>query len=266
MCQGKIDADTVTAAHAIIVRDSALLIPNFNESEAAEWVIDEGKHAPLHTRQLVADAWNARHAGNYSIRDRRADGVHEIACAAPAEPPRLNLAWGSWEIPAGAPVAWGARAIYTENRGAYDANHTKTGAERKRRVMDYFSIELLGDRQATARSEAATERDAKALVRWVNKTALPELRKLCSDRYITPESATTVEISSDGYALKAGPKASYGYLYIVAWKLPPEPTIVTEHDGHLRCDCDRCRTADPSRGAQSVRHPRPTPLRRGGSL
>lgn len=128
----------------------------------------------------------------------------------------LTLAFGLQPPPA-VPLAWGARAIY--KLGSHEEKFFGNGKRRKtpKTVMS-ASIDLLWDRQDVARDPAkATERDAAALEQWLDKIGLPQLRKLCVEKYLTGDSEDEVEVASDGYALKASPRASYGYLYIVAW-------------------------------------------------
>lgn len=128
------------------------------------------------------------------------------------ETANLKPAWGLTPPP-GVVACWGARAIYTANREAYKANHTKRGAKRKRGLVPEFFVELLWDRQGAAGSQE----DLEALNTWINKVGLPKLRELCSEQYITPDSADVVSFSQGRYEINGSPKASYGYLYIGAW-------------------------------------------------
>jgi hypothetical protein len=99
--------------------------------------------------------------------------------------------------PAGAKVAWGARAVYRSRPRA--------------------EFDLLWDRQ----SVAGPERERMPLYEWLNKRALPELRKIVEDEFLPGSSWEEVSFEDlvDGYAIKASPRGSCGYLYIVAWKL-----------------------------------------------
>lgn len=215
-------ARAARAAHARMMRgDIATLhvyyrprqIEAFAEGEVPHgegWVQAWSEHAPTDRTADQLVAWLTTRAGSVPY------------LIAPSPEPRLTLEWGGWPVPATAPIAWGARAIYTYNRHAHGVNRTARGTTRKRRVMDYFTIDLLCDRQSTARDPAqTTDADAVALGTWINKTGLPELRKLCNDRFIAGDSAEEVTLERDGYALKAGPRASHGYLYIVVWKVAP---------------------------------------------
>lgn len=128
----------------------------------------------------------------------------------------LELAWGL-QPPPNTPLAWGARAIY--QLGSHEEKFFGNGKRRKSpKTVTTASIDLLYDRQGTARDESTTsEADAKALSTWLNNVGLPKLRQLCVSEYLTGDSDDTVEFASDGYAIKASPRGSYGYLYIVAW-------------------------------------------------
>lgn len=133
--------------------------------------------------------------------------------------PPLVLEWGSWPVPASAPVAWGARAIYRID--TTDTKHRMVGGRKKlvQRASTTATIDLLWDRQGSAARDGVTDAERKALADWINKVGMPELRKQCARRYITPDCDETIEIERDGYALKAGPRESHGYLYIRAWKV-----------------------------------------------
>lgn len=124
----------------------------------------------------------------------------------------------NWGItpPAGVVAAWGARAIYTENRLAHEANYTKRGQKRKRGLVNHFDIDLCWDRQGAAGRNG----DLEELSKWLNAVALKRLAKECSDRYITRDCEEWVEFTDGRFTLKASPRASYGYLYIGAWVLP----------------------------------------------
>ena len=128
------------------------------------------------------------------------------------ETANLKPAWGLTPPP-GVTAAWGARAIYTANREAYKANHTKTGAKRKRGLVPEFFVELLYDRQGAA----GNAEDLEALSAWINKVGLPKLREMCSEQYVTPDSNDAVSFSQGRFEINASPRSSYGYLYIGAW-------------------------------------------------
>lgn len=132
----------------------------------------------------------------------------------------LTLEWGSWPVPATVSIAWGARAIYrlTSN----DTKYNRAGKV-TRRASTIATIDLLYDRQGIAtRIDPPTPivlSQIKAFTKWIERVAMPELRRECVARYITADSNAEIEIERDGYKLVAGPRASHGYLYIRAWKV-----------------------------------------------
>lgn len=135
------------------------------------------------------------------------------ATPTPTEPETRVMEWGG-TVPSAAPVAWGARAIY--KIGSVEVRFTKAGKRLKRpREVTEATIDILWDRQSWHGEPAA----CKALSAWLNKKALPALRRECVARYITGDSDERVEIDGDGYKLVASPRESYGYLYITAWKV-----------------------------------------------
>lgn len=132
--------------------------------------------------------------------------------------PQLTLSWGL-QPPPGVRHAWGARAIYS-----LSSNDTvRRNGRVVRRASTTAQIDLVWDRQeALALPDAVALADyeaaCKALARWLNKTGLPALRRLCAKQYLTGDSDDTVEVRRDGYVLRASPRASYGYLYLVAYR------------------------------------------------
>lgn len=126
----------------------------------------------------------------------------------------MKLAFGL-ALPDGCIAAWGARAIYTENKAAYKANHTQRGTIKKRGLVNYFNISYLWDRKAQAGDEAVLSE----LLTWLDKEGLPRLLKECNEKHVTPNSETEIEFTEGRYHLKACPRRSYGYLYIAAWVL-----------------------------------------------
>ncbi len=127
----------------------------------------------------------------------------------------LNLDWGL-QPPPDAVLAWGARAIY--RLATRDEKFFANGKRRKQpKSVTSACIDLLWDRQSLALTAEADGKDAKALTTWIDKVGLPNLRKLCEDQFLTSDSEDHVEFERDGYAMKASPRASYGYLYITAW-------------------------------------------------
>lgn len=93
---------------------------------------------------------------------------------------------------------WGARAIF-------EPNNAKN------------PFQSLPDRMSTSDPDV----QYPLLFRWLKTDALPYLRKEC--RKLSSSSDKIIEYG-DGkvYQLLASPQASYGYLYIGAWRYDPE--------------------------------------------
>lgn len=137
-------------------------------------------------------------------------------------------AWGlTWAIPDTAPVSWGARAIYGW-RDMRRAVLTKQGKPKTRHGITVTEtiyrpvIELLWDRQGFA----ADAKNGKPLAEWIENVALPKLRELCEARGAGhpaqdgPSAIVEFVDEKAGFAVKASPNGSHGYLYIAAWKVP----------------------------------------------
>ena len=119
----------------------------------------------------------------------------------------MNLEWGydrnitNPEIEA----AWGARAIWSEDR-------------------DF--IDLLADRQ----DMQGPEEGRKVLAAWLNAQGLKEIHRKIRDRRLTQSSMELVlqdtRFRGRKFTIFASPNASYGYLYLTAylWKedAPPD--------------------------------------------
>lgn len=122
----------------------------------------------------------------------------------------LRPQWGFKAAEPTSIAAWGARAIYSHNRSAYDANHTKAGKLRKRGLVPWMNVELLWDRMEAVGDDAA----AKRLTAWLDKVALPKLR---ADIQFDPSEDATYTFQDSEFTLQANPRSSYGYLYLTAW-------------------------------------------------
>lgn len=133
---------------------------------------------------------------------------------------QLTLEWGL-QPPPDTVLAWGARAIY--KLGHQEEKFFGNGKRRKHpKDVTTASIDLLWDRQSAVRDETqTTTQDLNALSSWLNTIGLPALRKLCVEKYLTGDSDESVEYVGEGYAIKASPRGSCGYLYIVAWVKVP---------------------------------------------
>jgi hypothetical protein len=106
-------------------------------------------------------------------------------------------------------VAWGARAIYSmEDR----VRPARRGFAPMRKSVP--SIDLVPDRQ----SWTGAPDDRRAMSAWVNKKGMKLLERALTKEFITPDTHDAVVVRGDGYVMKASPRGSYGYLYIVCWQ------------------------------------------------
>lgn len=143
-------------------------------------------------------------------------------------------------IPNGVELAWGGRAIYSLKN--HDAVYGRTGRGMPRKVIHRAYTEALidipHDRQAVADKRhappadvanniankikiAELQKERADFATWINKTALPALKKWCVKQYITTGSAEKFELlDGSSYAMIASPRESHGYLYITAWAVP----------------------------------------------
>jgi hypothetical protein len=96
---------------------------------------------------------------------------------------------------------WGARAIYERplvgNRLVYQ-------------------ISILFDRQHVepAKENDPDERGRKDFIRWVNKKALPWLRKAVKKEHLCTDEDRVLRWQDGNRVIEACPNRSYGYLYI----------------------------------------------------
>jgi hypothetical protein len=130
--------------------------------------------------------------------------------------------WFGLPLPEGVNAVrhWGARAILRLDR------HVRP-IKRKGRIVgrDYTTttvIEMVPDRSQYRGSDIESP-EAKAFFRWLDKTALPQLRKDADKRGLAPDDELMLMIDDGCYHLRANPRKSYGYLYIVAWEDADEP-------------------------------------------
>ena len=103
-------------------------------------------------------------------------------------------------IPPGLVAMWAARAIYSVKPEPY--------------------IDILPDRQCMYGAHQSP--NARALCDWLNTEGIKGLQAICRDLDICPHETRVVEFSSKGFTIKGNPNASYGYLYIVAYRLPTQ--------------------------------------------
>lgn len=215
------DNDTRELALTLANTDLAPELAEFNpsvqlESPVGPFVEYERTDSQSYVDGFIPDGW----AANYTDQVKLASGRYRAPLVRDEERVQpLKLEWGAWPVPASAPIAWGARAIYR-----LDSNDTmRRGGHVVRRAGTRAVIDTLFDRQGLAArgdvKDPAVIAEFRRFTKWLDGIAMPALRKECASRYITPDSSATVEIERDGYKLVAGPRASYGYLYIRAWKV-----------------------------------------------
>jgi hypothetical protein len=99
---------------------------------------------------------------------------------------------------------WGARAIF-------EVGHTEGWGRRTEWVPAF--IDLVHDRQTAVGHDHPKMFE---FVDWVNSKALPACRKWAE--VIDGGSREVFTFEEGEYVLKASPNASYGYMYIGAWK------------------------------------------------
>ena len=117
-----------------------------------------------------------------------------------AEP--IKLEWGL-QPPPSVEMAWGARAIYDPGQGQY-------------------AIDLVPDRKSIV---GGTDKEREALYRWLDTKGLKAIKHHALQN-LDITSDETVGWSDGIYTIAASPKASHGYLYIVAF--PALPGTVAE--------------------------------------
>lgn len=105
---------------------------------------------------------------------------------------------GLFDIPPTLAAMWSARAIYN--------------------VQPAFYVDVLHDRQWMCGENQS--QDAKDLCDWLNSVGIRGLQSVCKRTGLTQNESRIVEFSSKGFIIQATPNASYGYLYIVAYRIP----------------------------------------------
>lgn len=103
-----------------------------------------------------------------------------------------------FEIPSNLVAMWSARAIYT--------------------VRPEPFIDILHDRQYMYGENQSQE--AKDLCAWLNKSGIKGLQSVCKKTGLYSDESKIVEFSSKGFIIRGNPNSSYGYLYIVAYRIP----------------------------------------------
>lgn len=103
-----------------------------------------------------------------------------------------------FQIPPTLAAMWSARAIYS--------------------VKPEPFVDILHDRQCMHGENQNQE--AKDLCNWLNAEGIKGLQSVCKQVYLKSDESRIVEYSSKGFIIQATPNASYGYLYIVAYRMP----------------------------------------------
>jgi hypothetical protein len=111
--------------------------------------------------------------------------------------------------------AWGARALYAA--GPITIKITRRGREK---IVTRFNvaIDLLHDRQ---QMHGGNIDERAALSAWIDTAGLVLLRERLSERSIMPSSTEVVAVENQGFVIMGAPRRSHGYLYLVAYQVPP---------------------------------------------
>jgi hypothetical protein len=105
------------------------------------------------------------------------------------------------DIPPNLVAMWSARAIYT--------------------IKPEPFIDVLADRQYMYGENYSQE--AKDLCAWLNQEGIKGLQAMCKRLDVRPNESRIVEYHGNGYVIRGNPNSSYGYLYIVAYRIAVEP-------------------------------------------
>ncbi len=127
-------------------------------------------------------------------------------------------------LPEGCTLAWGARAIYRLDFAS--RKPTSRGLLRNDKLVrvrtetpsnGYVAVvDILHDRMEMV---GGTKDERKAFADWLDTIGLPNIRTQLADQRVSTRDNTVVELDScKGYQIIASPNASYGYLYILAWR------------------------------------------------
>jgi len=111
---------------------------------------------------------------------------------------------------------WGARGIYTAPRFVTEGYGRKA---REKQVS--CNLDIWAER-ATASGLDQKTPEGEAFCKWINKTALPALKKWCNDQWITGDSRKVFALREGQYTMMASTNASYGYIYVGCWEFPAE--------------------------------------------
>lgn len=128
----------------------------------------------------------------------------------------ISLMWGGFPPSPTARIAWGARAIFN-----LLADPVRDRRGRLVRYQSRADLDIPYDRQEMQVAEGVgeCEPERRALVTWINDVGLPKIRTLIEEGDVNTGSPKIVAHASPcgRYQITASPRASHGYLYIVAW-------------------------------------------------
>ena len=105
---------------------------------------------------------------------------------------------GLFDIPPTLAALWSARAIYS--------------------VKPEPFVDVLHDRQCMYGNNMCQE--ARDLCDWLNKEGIKGLQAMCKQLGLGQDESRIVSYTSKGFIIQGTPNASYGYLYIVAYRIP----------------------------------------------
>lgn len=128
-------------------------------------------------------------------------------------------------LPKDCTLAWGARAIYRldfaskpiKGRAIVRGAKPLRARQAAQPINGYVAmVDLLHDRMEMV---GGSEAERKAFSAWLDEIGLPSIRTQLADQRVSTRDNTVVELDScKGYQIVASPNASYGYLYILAWR------------------------------------------------
>lgn len=103
-----------------------------------------------------------------------------------------------FDVPPMLASMWSARAIYS--------------------VKPEPFVDILHDRQCMYGNNMCQE--AKDLCDWLNTEGIKALQATCKQIGLGQDESRIVEYRSKGFVIRGNPNSSYGYLYIVAYRIP----------------------------------------------
>jgi hypothetical protein len=146
----------------------------------------------------------------------------ELPKTAPEHATFIAPAWGlTGALPEGVSLAWGARAIYSLRMVDRPLGRAPNGRRSRLASVTYeATIDLLYDRMGFSSCPGVTGSDVAKLGKWIDDTAIPAIKRICQKQVIGGDDPVVIEYASSDYKIVASPRASYGYLYLTAWRVP----------------------------------------------